>query len=471
MSRLIDLFRNQPSVPHDQLSDEDRKRSMRVALSTVVFSSIYMKGTMGPAIVGLFRSLGATPFWIGMLSATSGLSLIGQPIGSYLLSRSKSRKKLFLRLTLTGRVMLWGLVAGAMFLPPGIATVLVLFVSVLGCRFTGAMGWPSWYSWMSDLAPEDQRGWFWGTRNMVSNTVGMVAALALNWYLGDDPSMEKFVAFFIVIAICGMLDIYMHRGIHGVNVAAENSREDVGEMFRRPFRDRAFLPIVVFSFIFGFSCSLGSGMMHLMLLEEINLSYFEIAIYLSGVLGVVNVVASKYWGRLVDNLHEGARIVMAVCSVIVAVLPFLWVVTGPRDHLLVIANVIGGGLGWSGYMIAKMALIAAYSPQEHRPSYAATNAVVGGIGTMLGALVAGILAQTFQDVSMVIGPLYITSLRIPYIFSGFARMLSLLILPFIRMPDSVPLGVYVHQVLTMNPFRRGTWVYVRERVRSQNGGK
>ncbi|HNZ38109.1 MAG TPA: hypothetical protein PKN69_01130, partial [Candidatus Latescibacteria bacterium] len=61
------------------------------------------------------------------------------------------------------------------------------------------------------------------------------------------------------------------------------------------------------------------------------------------------------------------------------------------------------------------------------------------------------------------GPFILTPLRTLYLISFSGRILALLLLPLIREPASVPLGVYVRQLLSMNPFDRDTYVYIKRK--------
>jgi MFS family permease len=470
LSRFASIFRDRPSLSNDEITPEQRQRSMRIALASGVFSSIANKGMMGAALVGFARALGATPFWIGLLAAANGISLIGQPLGSYLLSRSSSRKGLFMRTAYIGRFALFALVGAALFLPPGAATVFLIFGVVIMRKFADALGSPSWMSWMTDLPTEHERGWFWSTRNMIVNIASMTAAVGLNWYLGSDPSMTKFAVYFAIVGVAGVLDIFFHRGVNGIRVAAENSRENPVRMFRRPFRDRAYGPVLLFHLLFSFGTGIGVSMLHLMLLEEIHLSYFEIGIFFSGIIGIMNVLASRVWGRLIDNLKEGPRLVLIICATASAIIPLIWPFVGPRDFVLITVNVILVGVFQSGNIISRMAVISAYSPQEHRPTYASMNVLVMAVGSMLGALLAGTLAEIFVGFSASWGPIIFTPLRSLFILSSGVRIMALFVLPFIREPESLPIGVYVRQVFALNPFHHDTWVYVREKVRKNGNG-
>ncbi len=469
--RVAEFFHYAETREREDVPADQRARSVRVSLTSSAFSRMFNTGITGPALVGMLRALGAEATMIGLLTGAGHLGKMLQPMGSYFLSRSRTRKRLFMNFTYVGRSTWFVITALAFFLPPGQATVAALLGLVLCSRLADSMGYPAWYSWMSDLVPEEQHGNFWGSRQMVGHTFGLLSALALNFYLGDSPPFHKFIVFFGIVATMGWLDIFLHRSIVGVRMEREGEKQSLWAILSEPFQDRVFRPILIFGFVFSVACSLSGGIFQLMLLEEIDLSYFEISIYISGLLGGISIIASKLWGRLIDNIREGNRLVFYVTSAVAATTPWLWIVTPAREHGLIALNFMVGGIGWSGWHIAALALVAAYSPRSKAAAYMSLWGVVNGVGNMLGATLGGVLADAFVDINATWGPVLFTPMRTVYFLSGLARASSLLLLPFIHKPGSRPIGVFVRQVFSLNPFQQGTYVYIRKKLsaRSEEG--
>ena len=460
ISRLATYVRYRPSLPAGEISEEERLESIRISFLTSSFSKMFITGISGAAIVGLFVAMGATPAWVGMLAAASHMGKVFQPLGSFILSRAGSRKRTFLRLTYIGRIVWWPIIAVALFMPPGLPAVVLLFLLVLISRLSDALGYPAWYSWMTDLSPEDRRGYFWGTRQMVGGVTGIVFALVLNYFLGDSPSSYRFAGFFVIVAITGWIDVFLHRGIVGVKLPEGAERPSLANIIRTPVADRQFLPILVFAFFFSVATSLGGGMFHLMLLTEINLSYFEIAVYVSGVQGIAGILAARVWGRMIDNIREGDRLVFFLTSLIMSFVPFIWPFTPARSHGLITLALVLSGIGWSGWHIATSSLLAAYSPQMRRADYVSIFMVTAALGNMIGAAGGGYLTEAFTGVTIMLGSYALTPIRAAYVISATARVASLFLMPFIRKPESHPVRWYMRQVLTLNPLDRSSYVFL-----------
>lgn len=459
-----DFFRHRPTVPNESIPPGERQRSMRKVIVAWCMGTIFFNGISGAPLVGMFRQLGASAFWIGLLAGIYPFATLVQPGTSYLIARTGSRKRVFIWGAYPGRLLWIPIVTLAFFLPPGTGTVVALFGLILMGRLSDSFSGPAWMSWISDLVPEEERGNFWGTRQMWGYGFGISTSIALGYYLGSSPPFYKFVVFFYLITLFGWLDVFIHRGVTGVTFHVAPKRQSLAEMVRQPLADPHFRPLLIFTTCFAFSCQLGGGIFHLMLLEEIDLSYFEISLYVAGLLGGMSMLSSRLWGRLMDNLREGERLVFVACAILVALIAPPWSMIGARQHLPIAVNIAISGLGWAGYQIALTGLLIAYSPRQSRATYFAVHSVSTGIGNTLGAVVAGTLAESFTGMEILWGPFKLTQLRTLYLISGIARMICLLLLPFVRKPDSEPIGVYVRRLLSLNPFDRGTYVYIREKL-------
>jgi len=464
LARLVDPLRYRPGIALGELTYGERKRSMRKVIVAWCFGTIFFTGITSAPLVGMFRRLGASVFLIGLLAAIPAAMMMLQPLSSWLVMRTGSRKRFFLRVSYPGRLAWIPVVLIGWLFPPSGATIAAMFLLVLVSRFCTEVTSPAWFSWVSDIVPEDERGAFWASRQVWGTVFGALATVCLSWYLGSSPPFERFVVFFCLMAVFGWLDVFIHRGVIGVRIDVPPEQPRIWRMMEEPLRDPRFRPLLIFTLFFSFAHQLGGGMFQLLLLEEIHLSYLEIALYTSGLLGVLTIASSGMWGRLMDNLEEGERIVFYLGAVLVALIAVPWTMIGPRQHVPIALNIAVSGIGWAGYQIALTGLIIAYSPAASRVTYVAVQAAVSGIGYMVGSVVSGALAEAFVGLHGEWGPFKFSPLRILYHVSAAGRLLCLLLLPMIREPSSRPVGVYVRRLLSYNPFDPETWIYVRQKL-------
>jgi hypothetical protein len=467
LARFIGYFSYRETKAPEEISTADRRQSLNKIIVAWVFGVVFIEGIGGTPAVGLFRMFGASPAWIGLFVALPAITTILEPLSSYIIARTGSRKRYFLRVSYPGRFM-WAVIVGlGFFLPHGhTGTLLILFFFAMLSRASLALSHPAWFSWASELPAKNELGEFWGRRQMWGQISGMVFLVLLSFYLGSDPTYTQFAVFFLILTVFGWMDIFIHRGVTGVKMDMEkepSAAPKFGEMITGPLNDAKFRPLLIFSGCFAFANQLGGGMLHLMFLEEYNLSYFEISLYTPGLIGIMWIVGSRFWGRLIDNLREGDRLVFYVSAFMVATHVLIFPIIEARQHSLIALTIILGGLSWSGNQIATIALIIGISPSHQRPRYVATHMLFFGIGNTLGSIMAGQLAEAIAGLDMTVGPFMLTQFRTLYLISAVLRIACLPLLLRIQKPDSRPVGVYVRQIFSLNPFQRGTWMYVRSK--------
>jgi MFS family permease len=471
VSRLLSPFRNvreffryRPSIHPSELTAADRQDSLRKLVIAWCLGTVFFEGISGAPLVGMFRRLGATPFWIGLLVAIPSLSTIMQPAGAYVVARTGSRKRMLIHTAIPGRLTWLVIPTLGFFFPHNYLVLGLMFSLVLFSRLTISFSSPAWFSWVSDLVPEDERGSFWGSRQMWARIFGISAAIMLGWFLGTEPPYYKFIVFFCLMGFIGWLEIFIHRGVMGIRIPVPTDPPTMAALVLRPLRDKRFLPIIIFTFSINFATQIGGGMFSLMMLEEIKFSYFEISVFQVGILGLVTVLSSRYVGRVMDNLREGARLVFYFGAIVTSLQALPWAAIPARAFLPVAGTVILGGIGWAAYHIALTGLLMGYSPRDARATYSAMYAVISGIGSALGAIAGGSIAEALQGISYEWGPFILTPLRTLYLISFGGRILALFLLPMIREPGSIPMGVYVRQLLSLNPFDRDTYIYIKRKL-------
>ncbi len=469
LASLTGSFRYLPTIDGNAIDPATRAVSIRRVILAWCFGSIFVQGIGSAPLVGMFRGLGASPFIIGLLAAIPALTMIVQPVSSYIVMRTGSRKRLFLWAAYPGRLVWIPIVLLGAYLPANNTTIALMLALVLLSRLSTELTIPAWFSWISELVPENRKGEFWGLRMMWGTIFGTASALYLGYYLGDSPPFSKFVVFFCVIAVLGWLDIFVHRGVVGVRMEPTPASVRLSSLISRPLRDLSFRPILIFTVCFSFATQLGGSMFFLLLLEEIKLSYLQISLYVAGLLGLFTILSSRLWGRLIDNLREGERLVFAASAAIVALVALPWTMMQAGQHIPIAVTIAVSGIGWGGLQVAVVSLLTAYSPAKERAVYVAVHASAAGLGNMIGALTAGTLASLLAGHSYQLGPIVLTPLRVVYAISAAARFSCLFLLPMIRQPDSRPISAYVRRMMSLNPFDRETWIYVRHRLKNQDG--
>jgi predicted MFS family arabinose efflux permease len=139
---------------------------------------------------------------------------------------------------------------------------------------------------------------------------------------------------------------------------------------------------------------------------------------LVAVAGVLELAGLSYFGPLIDR--RGAKWVMVIGGLGIPFLPWAWVFVQAPWQIIFI-NVAGGFL-WAAYNLGALNLLLSISPDQKRPTYAATYQSAVYLSAFMGPLMGGFLAQAY-------------GYRLLFGLSGAGRLLSTLL--FIRLVQEI----------------------------------
>ena len=196
------------------------KTNLRNSIFDGMFANMFATLTGGVFLTGFALYLGMNEFMIGLLASMPFLVTIFQLPVSYLIEKKGGRKNISFLGAFFAR-MLWILVLIVALLPisQGPNKSLVILSLIFISYAFASMSYVSWLSWISDLVPDEIRGRFFGTRNMLCGAAGMVVLVAfgklmdlLNGHsLGALPL--GFLITFMAAVFLGMFSLYFLKKI------------------------------------------------------------------------------------------------------------------------------------------------------------------------------------------------------------------------------------------------------------------
>lgn len=151
------------------------KADFRNSFYDGMFANMFATLTGGVFLAGFALYLGMNEFMIGLLAAIPFVVTIFQLPVSYIIRKKGTRKAIAYFGAAGGRII-WipiVLVAFAPILTGGLKYMIVLSLFFLSHGFA-SVSYVAWLSWTSDLVPEQMRGRFFGTRNMLCGIAGMI---------------------------------------------------------------------------------------------------------------------------------------------------------------------------------------------------------------------------------------------------------------------------------------------------------
>ncbi len=419
-----------------------------------IFANTFATLTGGVFLTGFALQLGMSDFMIGLLAAMPFTATLFQIPISYSISKFDRRKQ----------TAMWAaLLARSIWLP-----VLLVAVFPLSSQFDRnqiilwllfisyacvSVSYVAWLSWMSDLVPDDIRGSFFGTRNMLCGAAGMFITVVFGklldkfnaQMLGGLPT--GFVVTFISAVILGLTSLhYMKRIPEPSSIAQGDGQSSFRELIGLPLKEPNFRRFLTFALLWGFSVNVASPFFTLYFLRDLKFSYSFVA-FLAMLSAVADLLGMQIWGRISDKVKNKAVIQFA--GWVVIFLPLAWVTVRPDSLVIpVVLHVIGGGF-WAGIHLCLNNLLLRIAHKDNKTIFFSVYHIAGGLGAATGPLLAGLCVQNLPPFDLQIMGWKMIPLHIIFMTSTLLRLLSLQVLRLVREPDEAPAEAVVRVIRSL----------------------
>jgi MFS family permease len=428
-------------TPHTKL---DLKNSIYDGMLANMFATL----TGGMFLTGFALYLGMNEFMIGLLASMPFMVTVFQLPASYSILRTGRRKVIACRAAAAARVIWIAIVVVALLSFTSRLDVVGIILGLIFLSYTFvSISYVSWLSWMSDLVPEDIRGSFFGTRNMICGAAGMIVLVvfgrlldSLNGYVwGALP--VGFGITFISAAFFGIFSLYFLNQISEPDNGSKfETPHSFVESLSVPFAEPNFRRFLLFTLVWSFSVYLASPFFTLYYLRDLHLSYSFVAV-LGMISALADLIGMQVWGRISDRVKNKAVIQFA--GRVAIFLPLAWVLARPRSVVIpVILHVVGGGF-WAGINLCMNNLLLSISPKQKRASFFSLYNIMGGIGAATAPILAGLLLKFISELDLHLFSWKLFPVHVIFITSTLLRQLSFRFLKDVHEPEEVPVGQMV----------------------------
>lgn len=399
-----------------ELTEREVRRGLRINILAGSLGMAFIAVAFGVPITMLMERLGATGEQIGLLSTVQQLAMLAQIPAAIIAPWLPTRKIGWATTALTHRVLwfvpaLLPLIGRASSTPVIWAIIAVVAVSSLMAQASS----PLWFSWMSDLVPEQQSGRFWGRRQSVVTFAFLVMTALSGWLLDhfSSPTDETrtLVGFSLVFglgALLGTADILIHLWVPEPPIRGPAARPSWWRLLMDPLRDADFRRLTLLIGIWAFALGLIAPFGLVYLKREFAVNYVHLSV-LSLIASIGTVIASSATGLLLDRI--GARgfaaFLFFVCPLMgaswffisnrIIEFRFLGMVAPIPQPILVIGavNLVSGAL-YSSVGLCHLKLLGELTPKGvgRTPAMAVHWTAVGLIGAA-GSWVGGAFMDQF----------------------------------------------------------------------------
>jgi MFS family permease len=374
---------------------------------------------LGDAYVIPFAlALKAQPIHIGILSSLSGfLYQIAQFFGIKMMEKN-SRKKIVLWFVLL-QAVLWLFVSLTGYFVwkgwfNGLSIwLLIAFYSLL--MFIGGIAYPAWFSWMGDLVPPEKKGEYFSRRNKITNTAGviavMLAALLLDYFKTKGLALLAFSALFALAFLFRFISYLLFRRQYAPQF--RQKKKDYFSFWAFVKRYDNFGKFAVYHGFFNLAVMVASPFFNVYMLQELKFSYttFTIAtvaytLFYLLILPIAGKFSDKY-----GNKH-----LLAITNAFFVLTPILYIISG-NAVWIIIAPQLSAAIANAASVISFTNFTYDAVSQRHRAICVTYTNILIGIGTLVGALIGGILVNYLHPSGIS-----------PYIFAfGIAALLRFIV--------------------------------------------
>jgi MFS family permease/SepF-like predicted cell division protein (DUF552 family) len=453
--RVVDLKKASDKEAEKRRKQADSKVQEERRLRRDLNSSI-AEGSFTTASSSIVSSY-ATPFAlalnasnseIGLLTSVQNLAGILSQLPGARLTRSMTRKRIWLLSTVLSRLFLIPLIFIGLFFSA--STEIWILIILLGLvSFFSNMRGPAWSSMMGDIVPQDRRGRYFGKRNMIIGFAGMVATLgagAAVFYWG-------FPVIFAAAAVLTFVSMLFF-----IRMAEPELRQERAYHYRIHFHpadlvyqiktNRGFAIFTVYMTVVNFGVNIASPFVAVYMLKNLDVGYGWFAILVT-IGALVQLLSMKYWGSRCDRY--GNRKILVISGVLICFVPLGYLLSTNVWHLVLLKAY--DGFVWGAFDLVVFNYLLSITPSKKRPGFVANHNFMTGTGTVLGALFGAFLAEQFQT-----GGFFLYGLQMVFFISLVMRLSSAVFLPKIadvevKQDECVPVRYVFWDTVAIGPAR------------------
>ncbi len=405
----------------EKLKARARKRSIKEGIfASMMFS--FGNNYLSPFAI----AINASNSIVALFGSVSGiLGPLSQLFGSKLIEKH-SRKSIVRKAVLIESLIWIPIILIAVLFSKGIIVSFLPLLLLLVFGFfviAGNTAGPAWFSWMGDITEDNSRGRFFSKRNMITGFVSLVLAISASVFLDYfRDNGKEMIGFGILFALAGLARLYSwhcfkYQYEPKIKLKKGYSFGFFEFVLQAPKNN--FGKFAIYRASLSLANAISAPLLAVYLLRTLGFSYttYMILIMAGSVFSIIFV---EVWGKFSDEYGNYRTI--ALTSILVPLIPLLWVVNPHPLYLLIVPSLIGG-LAWSGFNLAAGNFIYDNVSHDKRGLAVSYYNMLGGIGTFIGAGIGAILIKVIA-----------TSLLAPVIIVFLIGSLARMIVVFFALP-------------------------------------
>ncbi len=427
----------------------EKEKTMKLSIKEGSFASI-MYGLGDSYIIPYALALNANNLQIGLLKSFSGLlPPIFQLYGSKLMEKFSRKRIILTYVSLQALTWLPIIFLSLLFWKSLFASYLPYLLITFYTLYAifGSIATPAWFSLLGDIVPDNVRGKYFGKRNKIAGSVGLVstltAAFLLDFFKTKGLILLGFSVLFFLASIARFISAYYFKKHYQTKFKQKKKFYFSFLQFLAGIRKYNFAKFSLFASCMHISVMVASPFFAVYMLNELEFSYTTfIIVTLSSSLA--NLLLMPIWGKFSDKY--GRKETMTLSTILISIMPILWLFSS-SPYYLILPQIIGG-IGWAGFSLASFNFIYDSTSPEKRAFCVSYYNILLGIGIFIGSALGGLILQKIPLLNLNMNKFFIVFL----ISASLRSLTSIIFLPRIKEVRKVK---KFHPIVSFKRFEHG----------------
>lgn len=375
-------------------------------------------------------ALGASNVFIALINTLPSLLGNLNQLHTLRLLKKRSRKHIVF-ISVLFQALLWLPIIGIgvlyLFFEERSLIPLLLLITYTFMIVAGSTSSPAWNSWMKDLIRVN-KGKYFGIRNKTVSIVTIISMLTAGFILTFFSGNKILYGFFIIFSFAflgRLISAYLFTKQYEPSFTYDvSSYFSLRQFLKRIFQNN-FGRFVIFVSLISFATAVAGPFFAVYMLKDLKLSYINFTlITISSVITTIIFLPS--WGSFADKF--GNVKVLKTTSLLIPLVPFLWLLTIPlRGYgvfvivfYLMILEFFSGFI-WAGFNLSTSMFIYDAVTRQRLAFCIAYFNIINSSGVLIGAFIGGLIASKISYFGL-------NSIILLFIISGSLRLIFSLIM-------------------------------------------
>lgn len=384
-------------APDDKASEKRYRRNFLVLLiDWMTYGSAMNFVSLTTVLPAFIMSLTDSKIAVGLVST---ISMLGwnffQLISAGRIERKRYKKPFLLRIT-PGERIPWLIIAFSTILLADrepLLALLILYASYITITVSSGLCTTAWLDIVAKAIPEEKRGFFFATANLVLSVLGLASGVAVAFYMDSFKyPVNYFMCFltaFILVFISWVDIAFINEPPSNLVGESKSFKEYFNRIPKIIKNDRNYMFYTVSGIIGSFG-GIASSFYTAYAIDRFKAGGLEVGLFTSVSVGT-QILANILWGLIQEKHgHKAVLVLGGIAGTLATVIALL--ATSLNYFLLVFAL---SGASFSSFMVSSFPILMEMAPEEDRPTYIGLNSALRAPFQAIAPIIGGLVIEKY----------------------------------------------------------------------------